>query len=262
MHDDANQLSEREKETLRLLLSGHDAKSSARALGLSVHTINERLRDSRRKLGVSSSREAARILAEAEQATPKSLGYTQFGVGENEQAVTEAGQRIGRNERSVNVWIIGGLTAMLVTIAAVLLAQGAPVTAPPAPASPAPQTSSTPSPSVTAAAEASARTWLGLVDAGNWDKSWNGAATMFRTQVTTAKWASMIEPVRKPLGALATRALKDAKQTSVLPGAPEGDYILMQFSTGFANAPATTETVILAREATGWKVAGYFIRPV
>ena len=44
-------LSEREKEALRLLLVGHDAKSIATMLGLSVHTINDRLRDARRKLG-------------------------------------------------------------------------------------------------------------------------------------------------------------------------------------------------------------------
>ena len=41
-------LTEKEKQALRLLVSGHDAKSMARQLGLSVHTINERLRDARR----------------------------------------------------------------------------------------------------------------------------------------------------------------------------------------------------------------------
>ncbi|GAA0731919.1 MULTISPECIES: helix-turn-helix domain-containing protein [Sphingomonas] len=60
---DDNALTEREKTTLRLLLAGHDAKSIARELELSVHTVNERLRDARRKLGVASSREAARRLA-------------------------------------------------------------------------------------------------------------------------------------------------------------------------------------------------------
>jgi DNA-binding CsgD family transcriptional regulator len=49
-------LNEREKQALRLLLDGHDAKSAAVTLGLSVHTINEYLRQARRKLGVTSSR--------------------------------------------------------------------------------------------------------------------------------------------------------------------------------------------------------------
>ena len=59
-------LTEKEKQTLRLMVRGHDAKSIARSLDLSVHTINERLRDARRKLAVSSSREAARLLLEVE----------------------------------------------------------------------------------------------------------------------------------------------------------------------------------------------------
>ena len=33
-------LNDKEKDALRLRLRGHDAKSSARALGLSVHTVN------------------------------------------------------------------------------------------------------------------------------------------------------------------------------------------------------------------------------
>jgi DNA-binding CsgD family transcriptional regulator len=56
-------LTEREREVLRLLARGHDTKSSAQALGITIHSVNERLRDARQKLGVSSSREAARILS-------------------------------------------------------------------------------------------------------------------------------------------------------------------------------------------------------
>jgi DNA-binding CsgD family transcriptional regulator len=74
VHDNIAALTEREKETLRLLLQGYDAKSIARRLDLSVHTINERLRDARRKLALSSSREAARLLTEAERATPQPVG--------------------------------------------------------------------------------------------------------------------------------------------------------------------------------------------
>ena len=67
-------LSDKEKETLRLVVRGHDAKSMARELDLSVYTVNERLRAARRKLGVTSSKEAARMLFEAEGGAYKSLG--------------------------------------------------------------------------------------------------------------------------------------------------------------------------------------------
>ncbi len=64
-------LTDKERQTLRLILRGHDAKSSARELGLSVHTVNERLRDARRKLGVTSSWEAARRLMAEEAQTAR-----------------------------------------------------------------------------------------------------------------------------------------------------------------------------------------------
>src|SRR3546814_7533883 len=72
-------LTEKEKETLRLLVDGHDAKSMARHLGLSVHTINEKLRDARRKMSASSSREAARQLRELEREGPENFGDRLLG---------------------------------------------------------------------------------------------------------------------------------------------------------------------------------------
>ena len=55
-------LNDNELEILRLLASGHTAKSIAVSLGRSETAINERLREARRKTGVGSSRELARLL--------------------------------------------------------------------------------------------------------------------------------------------------------------------------------------------------------
>ena len=56
-------LSEKELEILRLLAAGHTVKSIATQLGRSEASVNERLREARRKTGVGSSRELARLLA-------------------------------------------------------------------------------------------------------------------------------------------------------------------------------------------------------
>ena len=56
-------LSDAELEVLRLLATGHTIKSIAATLGRSEASINERLRDARRKTGVGSSRELARQVA-------------------------------------------------------------------------------------------------------------------------------------------------------------------------------------------------------
>lgn len=58
----AEKLSVRELEVLQLLAEGHTIKSIAVQLGRTEASINERLRDARRKTGVGSSRELARQL--------------------------------------------------------------------------------------------------------------------------------------------------------------------------------------------------------
>lgn len=55
-------LTDREMEILRLLAAGHTVKTIAARLGRSETSINERLRAARRKTGVGSSRELARLL--------------------------------------------------------------------------------------------------------------------------------------------------------------------------------------------------------
>ncbi|HEX7695179.1 MAG TPA: hypothetical protein VF409_11860 [Sphingomonas sp.] len=52
-----------ERTALDLLARGHTAKSIATLTGRSVGAVNERLREARRKTGIGSSRELARLLA-------------------------------------------------------------------------------------------------------------------------------------------------------------------------------------------------------
>lgn len=55
-----------ERDLLLLLGQGHTAKSIATLKGLSEHAVNERFRSARRKTGIGSSREIARLLAAQE----------------------------------------------------------------------------------------------------------------------------------------------------------------------------------------------------
>lgn len=57
-----SRLNEAEGRVLRLLAEGHTAKSIATELGMSTAAVNERLREARRKTGIGSSRELARLL--------------------------------------------------------------------------------------------------------------------------------------------------------------------------------------------------------
>lgn len=131
------------------------------------------------------------------------------------------------------------------------------------------RTSGTPSPgAITNApsdaatkAQAAAKTWLALVDSGKYADSWNQAAAVFKASVTSAGWQSAIKSARVPLGAVKARTLKGATFTHNLPNAPVGDYVVIQYSTSFANRPGSLETITPMKQADGsWKVAGYYIK--
>lgn len=103
--------------------------------------------------------------------------------------------------------------------------------------------------------------WVPLVDAGQYGKSWDAAAKLFRDSISRAEWVKSLEMVRTPLGDLVSRKVKGTAFVTTLPGAPEGEYLIIEFNTSFANKPSVIETVTSAREADGnWRVAGYFIR--
>jgi len=110
-------------------------------------------------------------------------------------------------------------------------------------------------------AQESAQAWLELVDAGKYPQSWEETAEYFQTAVTKANWEAALKGARKPLGALTKRGLKSAKFTRTLPGAPDGEYVVIQYETQFENKASAIETATPLREKDGsWKVSGYFIK--
>jgi DNA-binding CsgD family transcriptional regulator len=245
-------LTEKEKQTLRLLLAGHDAKSMARHLDLSVHTVNERLRYARRKLSAASSKEAARLLRAAEATAaqslgPQSLGPQTLGAAEPVPPAPPPDRPdAGPPPRRRALWAIGGLA--MITFAAALLALSSPADHPRADA-----------PSAQALAQSpvvrSAKAWLELVDAARWAESYAATGQSFRAQNTLDLWATTSEKVRVPLGRVVSRV---ALSEESIPAPPNG-YQLVRFRTAFAAKPDATETLSLARQDGAWKVAGYYI---
>jgi Protein of unknown function (DUF4019) len=111
------------------------------------------------------------------------------------------------------------------------------------------------------AAAATARSWLGQIDAGNYGKSWNDASAYFQGAVTEKGWIDALNGARKPLGKLLSRKLGKAQNVKSLPGAPDGNYVVMQFDTSFINKKSAVETVTFVQEKDGkWKAAGYYIK--
>lgn len=106
-----------------------------------------------------------------------------------------------------------------------------------------------------------AKKWLALVDKGEYGKSWETAAGYFKAAVAEQQWEQAVTAVRSPLGKVITRKLKSKQYATSLPGAPDGEYVVIQFETSFEKKKSSLETVTPMKEKDGsWRVSGYYIK--
>jgi DNA-binding CsgD family transcriptional regulator len=247
MHEGIKQLTEKEKQTLRLLLGGYDAKSSARELGLSVHTINERLRDARRKLGVSSSREAARWLRDAEGPAPHRLGDEQFGDALAGPLAELKTPDHGKAAWGRPAWVLAGGVIMSLVLALYALSSFGTLSSVGASAASEAARSSQ--------AEQSARAWLALVDEEDWKGAYAQTGQSFQRNNTVEDWTAAATGVRARYGPTSGRTLISSEW---VPAPPNG-YRIVKFRSKTSKQGLITETLSLAEEGVAWKVVGIVI---
>ena len=85
--------------------------------------------------------------------------------------------------------------------------------------------------------------------------------TDLKSVVTRAKWIDGITSVRKPYGQFVKRTPTKFARSHAMPGAPDGDYSIIEFETEFADGKRASEHIIwMLGEREVWSVSGYFIR--
>jgi hypothetical protein len=109
-------------------------------------------------------------------------------------------------------------------------------------------------------AVSSIQIWLEKVDSGSYSESWSLTGKMFKSQLSDNKWAETLEKSRKPLGEKITRKLKSSKFNTSLPGVPDGEYVVVQFTSKFTKKQKAIETVTTVLEDEQWKVVGYYLK--
>ena len=106
-----------------------------------------------------------------------------------------------------------------------------------------------------------AESWLGLVDAGEYGTSWDQSSELFKAAVSKEQWEQALNSARKPLGELIGRTVISTKYATSLPGAPDGEYVVIQFTTRFTNKKSAIETVTPMKDPDGaWRVSGYYVK--
>jgi hypothetical protein len=111
------------------------------------------------------------------------------------------------------------------------------------------------------AAEKAALEWLKLVDKGDYITSWKESGAFFQGAMAAEKWSELINGVRVPLGQVTSRKLAAAQARKTMPGAPDGEYYILQFKSSFTSKASAVESVTVINEkGRGWRVVGYFIK--
>ena len=106
-----------------------------------------------------------------------------------------------------------------------------------------------------------AEQWLALIDAGDYGGSWEAASELSKKSVSKEMWIQSIKAVRSAMGDLISRSVAAAQYATSLPGAPDGEYVVIQYQTSFQNKKSAIETITPMLDAAGtWRVAGYFIK--
>ena len=110
-------------------------------------------------------------------------------------------------------------------------------------------------------AQQSAESWLALVDSGKYAESWDEAAPIFKAAVTQEQWKRALAASRDPLGKVLSRKLISSTYTTNLPGAPDGEYVVIKYESSFEHKQSAIETITPMLDKDGkWKVSGYYIK--
>lgn len=109
-------------------------------------------------------------------------------------------------------------------------------------------------------AREAADAWLALFDANDIEATYDTAAEAFKTQVELQDWEAQAAQVKQAVGELDGRTYMETTYADELPQAPEGDYMIVQYETQYANLNVT-EYVILVQEGDTWRMVGFNAQP-
>jgi hypothetical protein len=106
-----------------------------------------------------------------------------------------------------------------------------------------------------------AEVWLQLLDKGDYRACYQQASQLVKDHLSEDAFVQQFRAALKPLGSVASRKLKVAQYATSLPGAPDGQYVVIQYDSSFANKKSATETVTPMMDKDGqWRVSGYYIK--
>ena len=108
------------------------------------------------------------------------------------------------------------------------------------------------------AAQKALESWMPLWDSGKYDESYDKLAESTKKDISKRQWFEYWSTVRKPLGNVKSRKLKEVKYFTSLPNLPNHEGAMLQYEGSFESKGSVVETFGMVRETNGtWRVANY-----
>jgi hypothetical protein len=105
------------------------------------------------------------------------------------------------------------------------------------------------------------KTWVALIDAGQYDDSYASSSGEMRDKVPQDRWTAVLKAIRGSWGAMVSRRqLSHVYKANGFEGS-EGEFLVITYDTSFQRLPAATELVVLRWEDGHWRGAGYNAGP-
>ena len=103
--------------------------------------------------------------------------------------------------------------------------------------------------------------WLALIDSGKAGAAWDLSSKQLKSSVTRAQFIEGMRESRKSLGKLEARTAERFARSHKMPGVPDGDYVIIEYTAQFAQGKKLQEQLVWAIEDGDiWRVAGYYYR--
>jgi len=108
-----------------------------------------------------------------------------------------------------------------------------------------------------------AKAFLAQVDAGNYGDTWNNLASAQKNLIGKDSWSSLVGTNRQRFGKLSSRRLESTEPSTTLPGAPDGQYVVLTYESVFGGKRSALEIVTTTLDEDGkWKVLRYALRKI
>jgi hypothetical protein len=108
---------------------------------------------------------------------------------------------------------------------------------------------------------AASKTWVALIDAGEYDDSYTFGCDAMHDKVPQDRWGIVLKALRAPWGPVVNRSqVSHVYKPNGYEGA-EGEFMVITYDTSFQKMDQAIEVVVLKWEDGKWRGAGYNAGP-